>query len=120
VNPYVVFLLYLAAILGFVAITLLMNACSDPSPRFGGEARAFRVRRHAGEHSEREGGADQVLRGGDHLHPLRPRDRLPLHPGARCAAVHRLHAAHLPLFIFLLVLLLLYVYKARLLEAVTQ
>ena len=30
-NPYVVFLLYLLAILGFVAVTLLLNACSAPS-----------------------------------------------------------------------------------------
>ena len=31
-NPYVVFLLYLMAILGFVAITLLMNAALGPKP----------------------------------------------------------------------------------------
>ena len=40
--------------------------------------------------------------------------------GAGRAAAHRLHAVHLPLFVFLLVLILLYVYKARLLEAVTD
>jgi NADH-quinone oxidoreductase subunit A len=31
-NPYVVFLLYLTAILGFVAITLLMNGALGPKP----------------------------------------------------------------------------------------
>ncbi len=31
-NPYVVFLLYMAAILGFVAITLLMNKLLGPKP----------------------------------------------------------------------------------------
>ncbi len=31
-NPYVVFLLYLMAILGFVAITLAMNAVLGPKP----------------------------------------------------------------------------------------
>ena len=31
-NPYVVFLLYLVAILGFVAITLLMNGVLGPKP----------------------------------------------------------------------------------------
>ena len=31
-NPYVVFLLYLTAILGFVAITLLMNSALGPKP----------------------------------------------------------------------------------------
>jgi NADH-quinone oxidoreductase subunit A len=31
-NPYVVFLLYLAAILGFVAVTLLLNRLLGPKP----------------------------------------------------------------------------------------
>jgi NADH-quinone oxidoreductase subunit A len=31
-NPYAVFLLYLVAILGFVAVTLLMNAMLGPKP----------------------------------------------------------------------------------------
>jgi len=31
-NPYVVFLLYMAAILGFVAVTLLMNKLLGPKP----------------------------------------------------------------------------------------
>ena len=31
-NPYVVFLLYLLAILGFVAITLLLNRVLGPKP----------------------------------------------------------------------------------------
>ncbi|MCK7524246.1 MAG: hypothetical protein MZV64_44745 [Ignavibacteriales bacterium] len=52
----------------------------------GDQARALRVRRHAGRPAEREGGADQVLRGGDRLHPVRPRDGVPLHLGARRAA----------------------------------
>jgi NADH-quinone oxidoreductase subunit A len=32
VNPYVVFLLYLTAILGFVALTLLLNRVLGPKP----------------------------------------------------------------------------------------
>ena len=31
-NPYAVFLLYLLAILGFVAVTLLMNRLLGPKP----------------------------------------------------------------------------------------
>lgn len=31
-NPYVVFLLYLTAILGFVALTLLLNSALGPKP----------------------------------------------------------------------------------------
>ena len=31
-NPYVVFLLYLMAILGFVAVTLVMNRVLGPKP----------------------------------------------------------------------------------------
>ena len=31
-NPYVVFLLYMAAILGFVALTLLLNGLLGPKP----------------------------------------------------------------------------------------
>ena len=31
-NPYVVFLLYMAAILGFVAVTLLLNRLLGPKP----------------------------------------------------------------------------------------
>ncbi len=31
-NPYVVFLLYLMAILGFVALTLLLNRVLGPKP----------------------------------------------------------------------------------------
>ena len=45
-NPYVVFLLYLLAILGFVAVTLLLNRVLGPKPvGVGDEARAVRVRR---------------------------------------------------------------------------
>ena len=32
VNPYVVFLMYLMAILGFVALTLLLNRVLGPKP----------------------------------------------------------------------------------------
>jgi NADH-quinone oxidoreductase subunit A len=33
-NPYVVFLVYMGAILGFVAVTLLMNAMLGPKPAY--------------------------------------------------------------------------------------
>ena len=67
-NPYAVFLLYLLAILGFVAVTLLMNRLLGPKP------------------------VSSAMK----LEPL------------------------FGFFVFLLVLILLYVYKARLLEAVTE
>ena len=122
-NPYVVFLLYLVAILGFVAITLLMNRVLGPKPvAFGDQARAVRMRRHAGRaRCNVKAVPIKYYARRDRLHPVRPRDRVPLHPGrwarsrspASCCSRSCCSS-------FLLVLLLLYVYKARLLEAVTQ
>ena len=45
-NPYVVFLLYLVAILGFVSVTLLLNRVLGPKPvAVRDQAGAVRVRR---------------------------------------------------------------------------
>jgi NADH-quinone oxidoreductase subunit A len=120
-NPYVVFVLYLAAILGFVAVTLLLNRMLGPKP----VASAIKLEPF-------ECGAT----------PVDPRNvrAVPIkYYGVAIAFIlFDLETVFLfiwalaaqPLtgfmlitffvFTFLLVLILLYVYKARLLEAVTE
>ena len=116
-----VFLLYLLAILGFVRVTLLMNRCSGPQAQgVGHEARAVRVRRDAGRHAQREGGADQVLRG-RHRFLLFDLETVFLYIWALGAQpLTGFMLLTFFIFVFLLVAILLYVYQARLLEAVTE
>jgi NADH-quinone oxidoreductase subunit A len=120
-NPYVAFVLYLVAILGFVAVTLLLNRMLGPKP----VASAMKLEPF-------ECGAT----------PVDPRNvrAVPIkYYGVAIAFIlFDLETVFLfiwalaaqPLtgfmlitffvFTFLLVLILLYVYKARLLEAVTE
>jgi NADH-quinone oxidoreductase subunit A len=106
VNPYVVFLLYLAAILGFVAITLLMNGVLGPKPA----PSAIKLEPF-------ECGATPVAI----IFILFDLETVFLYILALGAQPFTgFMLSTFLLFVFLLVLLLLYVYKARLLEAVTQ
>jgi NADH-quinone oxidoreductase subunit A len=120
-NPYVVFLLYLMAILGFVAITLLMNAMLGPRP----VASALKLEPF-------ECGATPVSTVNVKAVPIK------YYAVAIVFILFDLETVFLYvlalgaqpftgfmlftflLFVGLLVLLLLYVYKARLIEAVAQ
>ena len=120
-NPYVVFLLYLTAILGFVAVTLLMNGALGPKP----SPSALKLEPF-------ECGATPVSTVNTKAVPVK------YYAVAIVFILFDLETVFLYvlalgaqpftgfmlftflLFVFLLVLLLLYVYKARLLEAVTQ
>ena len=120
-NPYAVFLLYLLAILGFVAVTLLMNRLLGPKP----VSSALKLEPF-------ECGATPVDRRNVKAVPIK------YYAVAIVFILFDLETVFLfiwalgaqPLtsfmllifgfFIFLLVLILLYVYKARLLEAVTE
>ena len=121
VNPYVVFMLYLAAILGFVAVTLLLNAMLGPKP----VASMLKLEPF-------ECGATPVSTLNVKAVPIK------YYAVAIVFILFVLETVFLYvlalgaqpftgfmlftflLFVFLLVLLLLYVYKARLLEAVTE
>jgi len=120
-SPYVAFILYLMAILGFVAVTLLMNRALGPKPA----ASAMKLEPF-------ECGATAV-----DTRQVRP---VPIKYYAVAIAfilfdletvflyIWALGAQPLTgfmvftflIFAFLLVAILLYVYKARLLEGVTQ
>ncbi|HTS23167.1 MAG TPA: NADH-quinone oxidoreductase subunit A [Casimicrobiaceae bacterium] len=120
-NPYVVFLLYLLAILGFVFITLVMNRYLGPRPR----ASALKLEPF-------ECGATPV--------DTRNARAVPIKYYAVAIAfmlfdletvflfIWALGAQPLTgfmlftffLFVFLLVLILLYVYRARLLDTVLE
>lgn len=120
-NPYVIFILYLLAILGFVAFTLLLNRALGPKP----VASAVKLEPF-------ECGATPV-------DPMNVR-AVPIKYYAIAVLfilfdletvflfIWALGAQPLTafmlftflLFVFLLVLILAYVYKARLLEAVTD
>ncbi len=120
-NPYTVFLLYLMAILGFVAVTLLMNRMLGPKPA----ASAVKLEPF-------ECGATPVDVQNVKAVPIK------YYAVAIVFILFDLETVFLfiwalgaqPLtgflllvfafFIFLLVLILLYVYRARLLEGVTQ
>ena len=120
-NPYVVFLLYLMAILSFVAITLALNAALGPKSRPSAiklepfecgavpidpvNVRAVPIKYYAV--------AIAFL-----LFDLETVFLFVLALGAQPLTGFMLST--FLLFVGLLVLLLLYVYKARLLEAVTQ
>jgi NADH:ubiquinone oxidoreductase subunit 3 (chain A) len=121
VNPYVVFLLYLMAILSFVAITLAMNAMLGPKSR----PSAIKLEPF-------ECGATPISSLNVKAVPIK------YYAIAVVFVLFDLETVFLfvlalgaqpltgfmlftfLLFVGLLVLLLLYVYKARLLEAVTQ
>ncbi len=120
-NPYAVFLLYLVAILGFVAITLALNGVLGPKP----VESALKMEPF-------ECGATPVSTLNVKAVPIK------YYAVAIVFILFDLETVFLfvlalgaqPLtgfmlftfliFLFLLVLLLLYVYKARLLEAVTE
>ena len=120
-NPYVVFLLYLLAILSFVAITLAMNALLGPKP----QASAVKLEPF-------ECGATPVSTLNVKAVPIKYYAiavvfilfdletvfLFILALGAQPVTGFMLFT--FLLFVGLLVLLLLYVYKARLIEAVTQ
>ena len=120
-NPYVVFLLYLMAILSFVAITLLLNSALGPKPA----ASALKLEPF-------ECGATPVSTLNVKAVPIKYYAvaiifvlfdletvfLFILALGAQPLTGFMLFT--LFLFLFLMVLLLIYVYKARLLEAVTQ
>jgi NADH-quinone oxidoreductase subunit A len=120
-NPYTVFLLYLVAILGFVAITLGLNAVLGPKP----VASPLKLQPF-------ECGATPVSSVNVKAVPIKYYALaivfvlfdletvflFVLALGAQPLTGFMLST--LLVFLFLLVLLLLYVYKARLLEAVTQ
>lgn len=121
VNPYVVFLLYLAAILGFVFVTLLLNHVLGPKPvssaiklepfECGAEPIDSRnVRPIAVKYF---GVAVAFI-----LFDLETMFLFIWAVGAQPLTGFMLFTFFI--FIFLLVLVLLYVYKARLLEEVTQ
>jgi NADH-quinone oxidoreductase subunit A len=121
VNPYVVFLLYLMAILSFVGITLLLNSVLGPKPA----PSALKLEPF-------ECGATPVSTLNVKAVPIKYYAvaivfvlfdletvfLFILALGAQPLTGFMLFT--LFLFLVLLVLLLLYVYKARLLEAVTQ
>lgn len=120
-NPYAVFLLYMIAILGFVAITLLLNRLLGPKPR----ASAVKLEPF-------ECGATPIDTLNVKAVPIR------YYALAIVFVLFDLETVFLfiwalgaqPLtgtmlitfgiFVALLVLILLYVYRARLLEAVSQ
>lgn len=120
-NPYVVFLLYLAAILGFVALTLLLNKVVGPKPK----ATATKLEPF-------ECGATPVSTVNVKAVPIK------YYAVAIVFILFDLETVFLfiwalgaqPLsdlmlltflfFMFLLVLIVLYVYKARLIEMVTE
>jgi len=120
-NPYVIFLLYLLAILSFVAITLVLNALFGPKPK----ASAVKLEPF-------ECGATAISTINVKAVPIKYYAiavvfilfdletvfLFILALGAQPVTGFMLFT--FLLFVGLLVLLLLYVYKARLIEAVTQ
>ena len=120
-NPYAAFLMYLLGILGFVAVTLLLNRVLGPKPvnsatklePFECGATAVDTLNVKAVPIKYYAIAIAFI-----LFDLETVFLFILALGAQPFTGFMLLT--LLLFIFLLVLLLLYVYKARLLEAVTQ
>jgi len=120
-NPYVVFLMYLMAILGFVGLTLALNRLLGPKP----VASALKLEPF-------ECGATPVDRLNVKAIPIKyyavaimfilfDLETIFLFIWALGAQpITTFMLALFGFFVFLLVLILLYVYKARLLEAVTE
>ena len=121
VNPYVVFLLYLVAILGFVFVTLLMNRVLGPKPTssamklepFECGAEPVDVRNVRPIAVKYFGIAVAFI-----LFDLETVFLFIWAVGAQPLTGFMLFTFFI--FVFLLVLVLLYVYKARLLEEVSQ
>jgi NADH-quinone oxidoreductase subunit A len=121
VNPYVVFLMYLMAILGFVGLTLLLNRALGPKPVSS-----------ATKLEPFECGATPVSTLNVKAVPIKyyavaiifilfDLETVFLFIWALGAQpVTGFMIYTLGIFVFLLVLILLYVYKARLLEAVRE
>jgi NADH-quinone oxidoreductase subunit A len=120
-NPYIAFVLYLAAILGFVAVTLLMNRMLGPKPvasamkldPFECGATAIDMPNVRAVPIKYYGVAIAFL-----LFDLETVFLFIWALGAQPLTTFMLVTFFL--FAFLLVLILLYVYKSRLLEAVTE
>jgi NADH-quinone oxidoreductase subunit A len=120
-SPYAAFLLYLGAILGFVAVTLLMNRYLGPKPvatavklePFECGATPVDARNTRSVAVKYYGVAIAFI-----LFDLETVFLVLWALAARPLTDFML--ATFALFAFLLVLILLYVYKARLLEAVTE
>jgi NADH-quinone oxidoreductase subunit A len=120
-NPYIVFIFYLLAILGFVAITLAMNSIFGPKPA----ASAIKMEPF-------ECGATPISTLNVKAVPIKYYavaiifilfDLETVFLFIWALAAQPLTSFMLLtffLFFFLLVLILLYVYKARLIEAVTE
>lgn len=121
VNPYVVFLLYMGAILSFVAVTLALNYFLGPKPvgsalkmePFECGATPVDTRNIKAVPIKYYGVAIAFI-----LFDLETVFLFIWALGAQPLTGFML--ATFGIFIFLLVLILLYVYKARLLEAVTE
>jgi NADH-quinone oxidoreductase subunit A len=120
-NPYFAFLLYLLAILGFVAVTLVMNRYLGPKPKSSAlKLEAF------------ECGATPIDNNNVKALPIKyyavaiafmlfDIETVFLYVWALGAQpLTGFMLVTFFLFVFLLVAMLLYVYKARLLEAVTE
>jgi NADH-quinone oxidoreductase subunit A len=120
-SPYVVFLLYLAAILGFVFVTLLMNRVLGPKPvatalkmePFECGATPIETRNVRGVEIKYYGVAIAFV-----LFDLETVFLFIWALGAQPLTGFMLGTFFL--FAFLLVLILLYVYKSRLLEGVLE
>ena len=120
-NPYVVFLIYMLAILGFVALTLLLNRVLGPKP----VSSAMKLEPF-------ECGATPVDVRNVKAVPIKyyavaiifilfDLETVFLFIWALAAQpLTSFMLATFFLFMFLLVLIVLYVYKARLIEAVTE
>ena len=120
-NPYVIFLLYMLAILGFVGVTLLLNRVLGPKP----VSSAMKLEPF-------ECGATPVQTLNVKAIPIKyyavaivfilfDLETVFLFIWALGAQpVTGFMLATFGIFVFLLVLILLYVYKARLLEAVSE
>lgn len=120
-NPYVTFMLYLAAILGFVAVTLGLNALLGPKP----QSSALKLEPF-------ECGATPISTVNVKAVPIKyyalaivfilfDLETVFLFIWALGAQpLSGFMLATFGLFMCLLVLILLYVYKARLLEALTE
>ena len=120
-NPYVIMLLYLVAIMGFVAVTLLLNRILGPKPR----ANAMKLEAF-------ECGAEPVDTHNVKAVPIKyyavaivfilfDLETVFLFIWALGAQpLTGFMLATFGIFISLLILILLYVYKARLVEAVAE
>ena len=120
-DPYVAFLLFLVAILGFVGFTLLLNRVLGPKPVASAiKLEPFECGAVPVDPVNVQRGADQVLRDRGAVHPVRSRDGVPFIWALGAQPLTGFMLVTFFLFVFLLVLILLYVYKARLLEGVTE